>query len=69
MQDFLTAEDNEPTPATEFEPIPQRIRKVDHYCKLHKYVKATSMLNKDETRRMGLIDSNHRSSLHYLHHE
>src|SRR5437773_3944386 len=45
IQDFLAVEDNEPTPASESEPIPWRIRKVDHYRKLRKYVKATSMLN------------------------
>src|SRR5436190_23616317 len=48
IQNFLTAEDGpdgpaEPTPTSE--PNPRRIRKVDYYRKLRKYVKATSMLS------------------------
>jgi len=43
IQNFLAAEDNEPAPASKSEPI--RIRKVDYYRKLCKYVKATSMLS------------------------
>ena len=48
IQNFLAAEDGpdgpaEPTPTSE--PNPRRIRKVDYYRKLRKYVKATAMLS------------------------